>query len=176
MKEALLVIDVQNGVVQNAWHRNEVIETINKLVTKARHHKVMVIWVQHHDDYLIKGSKDWEIVEELKPLSDEIIIQKAWGDAFAETELLSLLKDNGIQGVVITGAQSDACIRMTKYGALHRGFHVKLVGDAHTTESGSFAGTEFSAQWVIAYENAVSMNSNVPDANCELVSSEDLWK
>jgi nicotinamidase-related amidase len=176
MKEALLVIDVQNGVVQNAWHRNEVIETINKLVTKARSHHVMVIWVQHHDEYLIQGSKDWQIVEELHPLSDEIIIQKTWGDAFAETDLLSVLKAHQIQRLIITGAQSDACIRMTKYGALHRGFYVRLVGDAHTTESGNFAGTEFSAQWVIAYENAVSMNSNVPDAKCELVDSSNLWQ
>ena len=176
MQEALIVIDVQNGVVQHAWRRNEVIQTIDSLVKRARSHNVPVIWVQHHDDYLIQGSKDWEIVEQLHPLKNEPVIQKAWGDSFAQTDLQSVLQSLKIQTLIITGAQSDACIRMTKYGALQRGYNVKLVGDAHATESGSYGGTQFSADWVIAYENAVSMNSNLPNASCELVDSSELWQ
>jgi len=175
MKEILLVIDVQNGVVQNAWRRNEIVETINQVVIKARSQNVPVVWVQHHDEYLIQGSKDWEIVDELRPLSGETIIQKEWGDAFADTDLLSEIQLLGAECLIIVGAQSDACIRMTKYGALYRGYSVKLVGDAHTTESGSVGGTQFTAEWIIAYENAVAMNSNIPNACCELVSSAEIW-
>ena len=47
---ALLVIDVQNGVMEGAPRRDDVIKNINMLVDKARAEHVPVIWVQHSDD------------------------------------------------------------------------------------------------------------------------------
>ncbi|MTA04690.1 MAG: isochorismatase family protein, partial [Actinobacteria bacterium] len=47
---ALIVIDVQNGVVADAFNRAEVIANINTLVTKARSKGVPVIWVQHSEE------------------------------------------------------------------------------------------------------------------------------
>ena len=55
---ALLVIDVQNGVVKGAHERDTVVANVGRLVEKARRERVPVVWVQHSDDGLAKGSDD----------------------------------------------------------------------------------------------------------------------
>ena len=64
---ALLVVDVQNGVVGGAHKRDEVVANVGSLVEKARDANVPVVWVQHSDEELTKGSDDWRIVPELAP-------------------------------------------------------------------------------------------------------------
>jgi nicotinamidase-related amidase len=64
-RTALLVIDVQNGVVGEAHRRDEVVANISTLVDQARDRGVPVVWVQHSDEELQKGSDAWEYVPEL---------------------------------------------------------------------------------------------------------------
>jgi len=56
---ALLVVDVQTGVVKDAYERGRVVANIGSLVEKARRERVAVIWVQHSDEQLALGSDDW---------------------------------------------------------------------------------------------------------------------
>ena len=65
---ALLVVDVQNGVVEGAHGRDAVVANVGSLVEKARREDVPVVWVQHSDDGLERGSDEWRIVPELSPL------------------------------------------------------------------------------------------------------------
>ena len=71
---ALLVVDVQNDVVANALHRDEVIANINTLIDTARAQEVPVIWVQHADDNLPRGSDGWQYVSELQRLDSEPLV------------------------------------------------------------------------------------------------------
>ena len=175
MKEALLVIDVQNDVVKNAWNRNGVITVIQEVVRRAREKGILVVWVQHNDEGLIKNTPEWEIVPELIPLPHESHIYKEWGNAFYDTPLHDLFKDQGIESCVLVGAQSDACIRMTKHGALELGYPVRLVTEGHTTESSRFDETLFPGEWIVAYENRMAMNTYYPNAHSDLVDLKDLW-
>jgi nicotinamidase-related amidase len=59
---ALLVVDMQNGVVANAHERDAVVSNIGRLVEKARRERVPVVWVQHSSEELAKGSDPWRIV------------------------------------------------------------------------------------------------------------------
>lgn len=131
---ALLVIDVQKDVVANAVKTSEVIANINLLISNARTLNVPVIWVQHSDDYLVKGSTGWEIVDELKPLPDDVRIYKTQPSSFAETDLQVQLESLGIKSLVITGAQTDYCVNATSNAGAELGYQVTLVSDAHTTE------------------------------------------
>jgi nicotinamidase-related amidase len=131
---ALVVIDVQNGVVANAHNRDRVLEQINMLVDKARVEHVPIVWVQHSSDELPEGSHEWEYVPELQRHDDEPLVPKRYGDSFEDTELESILARNGVGRLVVTGAQTDMCIRSTLHGAIARGYDAVLVGDAHTTE------------------------------------------
>lgn len=131
---ALLVVDVQNDVVSGAHQRDEVIKNINSLVARARAEKVPVIWVQHANAEMPVGSEAWKIVPELLPLANETIIQKIYGDSFEATELGAILDQHNVGRLVVTGAQTDACIRSTIHGAFVRGYDTTLVSDAHTTQ------------------------------------------
>ena len=132
---ALLVIDVQNGVVAGAHQRAEVIGNINTLVDRARAEDVPVIWVQHtSDDELPEGSDPWQYVDELQRDEDEPLVHKRYGDSFEDTDLESQLAARDVGRLIVTGAQTDACVRSTLHGAFTRGYDTILVGDAHTTE------------------------------------------
>ncbi|WP_369246615.1 cysteine hydrolase family protein [Streptomyces sp. R41] len=150
---ALLVIDVQNGVVDGSHNRDSVIANINTLVDKARAQDVPVIWVQHSDDGDLKrDSQNWQYVPELVRADSEPLVHKLYGDSFEDTELETLLADRGVGRLVVTGAQTDACIRSTLHGAFTRGYDVTLVGDAHTTEDLTAYGAP-SPEQVVAHTN-----------------------
>lgn len=128
---ALLVIDVQNGVVAGGHNREAVIANIGTLVDKARAEDVTVVWVQHSSDEFKAGSEPWEIVPELVRRDAEPLVHKRYGDSFEATDLESVLAEHGVGRLVVTGAQSDACVRATLHGGFVRGYDVTLVGDAH---------------------------------------------
>ena len=90
--KALLVIDVQKDVVANSVKTSQVIANINSLISIARTANAPVIWVQHSDDYLVKGSPGWEIVNDLKPLPNEVRIYKTHSSSFVETDLQANLE------------------------------------------------------------------------------------
>ena len=149
---ALLVIDVQKGVVASAHDRDGVIANIGTLIERARAENVPVIWVQHSDEELQRGSESWEYVPELVRRDDEPLVHKTYGDSFEDTDLEARLAERGVGRLVVTGAQTDACIRSTLHGAIVRGYDATLVGDAHTTEDLSAYGAPPPEQ-VIAHTN-----------------------
>jgi len=130
---ALIVIDVQNGVVAAAHQRNEVIANIAALVGRARAEGVPVVWVQHSDDELPHGSPQWQWVPELVPGKGEPLIHKRFNSSFEQTELEQVLGQLGATHVVLAGAATNWCVRATAYGALDRGYDLTLIEDAHTT-------------------------------------------
>jgi nicotinamidase-related amidase len=149
---ALVVVDVQNDVVANAHSRDEVIANIGTLIERARARHVPVIWVQHGDDDLLQGSDGWQYVPELQRLDSEPLVHKRYGDSFEDTTLESELAQRSVGRLIVTGAQTDACIRATLHGAFVRGYDTTLVADAHTTEDLSEYGLP-PADKVIAHTN-----------------------
>ncbi|AKJ12257.1 isochorismatase [Streptomyces incarnatus] len=149
---ALLVIDVQNGVVAGSPHRDDVVANINTLVGKAREAGVPVIWIQHSDDELKEGTEDWRYVPELTRQDTEPLIPKNYPDSFEDTELETVLARHKVGRLVVTGAQTDVCIRSTLHGAIVRGYDATLVADAHTTEDLTRYGAPTPEQ-VIAHTN-----------------------
>lgn len=131
---ALLVIDMQNDVVKDTYRRDTVIENINTLVARARAEKVPVIWIQHSNDNMPEGSEGWQYVSELQRLDSEPLVPKRYGDAFEDTDLETVLAGLGVGHLIVMGAETDACIHSTIYGAFARGYDVTLVSDAHTAQ------------------------------------------
>lgn len=170
---ALMVIDVQNGVVVGGHDRDTVVGNIGALVDRARAEQVPVVWVQHSDDDLEQGSDDWQIVDELSPGEEEPVVQKHYGDSFEATDLEHVLAARGVGRVVVTGAQSDACIRATLHGALVRGYDVTLVGDAHTTEDLTDYGAPAPEQ-VISHTNLYWSWATAPGRRGDVVSTDDV--
>jgi nicotinamidase-related amidase len=170
---ALLVIDVQNDVVGQAYDRDRVVANIAALVDRARAAGADVIWIQHHSDELRRGSEGWRYVDELVPAASEPLVHKAYADSFEETELEAVLAARGVGRLFVSGAQTDECIRATLHGALVRGYDATLVADAHTTEDGSPWGAPPPEQ-VIAHTNLYWGHHTAPGRVAGTVSTADV--
>ena len=168
---ALLVVDVQNGVVAGAPRRDDVVANVDTLVAKARAAGAPVVWVQHSDDGLEFGSEPWQYVPELTRGDDEPVVHKNHGDSFEATDLEALLAERAVGRLVVAGAQTDACIRSTLHGAFVRGYDVTLVSDAHTTEDLTAYGAPPPEQ-VIAHTNLYWSNQTAPGRQAEAVPTE----
>lgn len=170
---ALLVIDVQNGVVGGAYERDRVVGNVASLVDKARANAVPIVWVQHSADGLPKGSEEWQLVPELSREVDEPLVHKTYADSFEDTDLEDVLARAGIGHLVVTGAQTDECIRSTIHGGMVRGYDVTLVGDAHTTEDLSEWGAP-TPDMVIAHTNLYWQNHAAPGRSAAVCTTDEV--
>jgi nicotinamidase-related amidase len=170
---ALLVIDVQNGVVDAAVARDRVVANVGSLVEKARREKVPIIWVQHSDEQIERGSDEWKIVPELAPRESEPLIEKNYGDSFEDSSLETVLAGLGVGRLIVVGAQTDLCIRSTLHGALARGYDATLVSDAHTTEDQSEWGAPPPEQ-VIAHTNLYWTYQTAPGRTAGTVPTKEV--
>lgn len=134
-KGVLLVVDVQVGVMRDCWDAAPVIEKVSRVVDRARAEGAPVIWVQHADTELVRGSPEWRWVPELAPAAGEPLIHKRFNSSFEQTALDDELAKLGATHIVLAGAQSNWCIRATAHAALERGYDLTLVKDAHTTSA-----------------------------------------
>jgi nicotinamidase-related amidase len=170
---ALMVIDVQKSVVADAHQRDAVVARIGTLVGLARDEGVPIVWVQHSDEQLKKGSDDWEYVPELTRKESEPLVHKRFGDAFEDTDLEGLLAKAGVGRLVVTGAETDACIRSTIHGAFTRGYDVTLVADAHTTNDNSEWGAP-PPEGVIAHTNLYWQYQEAPGRTADVTQAKDV--
>jgi nicotinamidase-related amidase len=143
------------------------------MVEKARGEQVPVVWVQHSDEGLARGSDEWRIVPELRPDDGEPLIEKNYGDSFEATNLEEVLAGLGVGRLVVVGAQTDACIRSTLHGAFTRGYDATLVGDAHTTEDQTAWGAPPPEQ-VIAHTNLYWNYHSAPGRRAGTVETKDV--
>jgi len=170
---ALIVIDVQNGVVSEVHQRDVVVANINTLVDRAREEGVPIVWVQHSDEHMAIGTDAWELVPELDRQESEPLIHKTFADSFEDTDLEDVLAKAGVGRLVVSGAQTDECIRSTIHGAFVRGYDVTLVGDAHTTEDQSPWGAP-TPDKVIAHTNLYWQNHRAPGRTAGVSETKDV--
>ncbi len=170
---ALLVVDVQNGVLAGTHNRDVVVANIASLVDQARAADVPVVWVQHSSGQLPQGSEGWHYADELTPQTAEPVVHKRYGDAFEETDLEAVLAKGGIGRLIVAGAQTDECIRSTLHGAIVRGYDATLVGDAHTTEDLSEWGAP-PPDAVIAHTNLYWANHTAPGRQAGTVTTDSV--
>jgi Isochorismatase family len=170
---ALLVVDVQNAVVGGAHERDAVVANVGRLVEKARRERVPVVWVQHSDEQIVRGSDGWRIVPELTPGDAEPLIEKSYGDSFEDTTLETVLSGLGVGRLVVVGAETDACIRSTLHGAFVRGYDALLVSDAHTAQDQTAWGAPPPDQ-VIAHTNLYWTYQTAPGRTAG--TGRDQWR
>ena len=172
---ALVVVDVQVGVVADAWEAPRVIQNLARAVERARAQGVPVIWVQHSNHEMPLGSPQWQWVPELVPAVGEPLIPKAYNSAFEQTEFEATLARLGATHIVLAGAASNWCIRATAYGALDRGYDLTLVSDAHTTRTMELSdGTKIDAEVVINDLNLTMTWLGYPGRRNTTAKAEDL--
>lgn len=173
-RTALLVIDMQNGVVGEAYERDRVVANVAVLVDKARAEHVPVVWVAHSDEAgMPQGSQAWQYVDELRRDKSEPLVHKTFADSFENTDLEEVLASLQVGRLVVVGAQTDECIRSTLHGAIVRGYDATLVADAHTTEDLSQWGAP-SPDQVIAHTNMYWSGHRAPGRTAGTIDTSDV--
>jgi nicotinamidase-related amidase len=133
VKKALIIIDVQNGLMnKNLYKKEEFIQILDKAIIENKTENNEIIFIQHNSETLRTGSKEWEIYSEIFKEMDVNIIQKKHGDAFKNTELKHFLNEKGIIEITICGLVSHGCVFHTCINGIKKGFIVKLLKNGHT--------------------------------------------
>ncbi len=153
MTTALLVVDVQNGVIageQPSFQTEQVLANIASLIDQARTTQTPLVFIQHSEPiYLEVGSDEWQIHPAVAPAAGEPVVGKLVGNSFSDTPLDDMLRSQGVDHLVIAGCQTNYCINSTVRGAVELGYKVTLAGDAHTT-----VDEDVPAEQLIAEHNA----------------------
>jgi nicotinamidase-related amidase len=173
-KSALLVIDVQNGVVDGAFNLEDVIENINKAISVARKSHVPVIWVQHSDEELVLESEDWQIVPQLQPEAGERKVRKVHRSSFEATDLEDILSELRVGHLYLTGMQTNNCVRHTTHSAQERGYDVTILADAHTTTGYEWDGHTVDAEAVVNEFNDNFAGTELPGRFTRAISTSEL--
>lgn len=160
-RTALLVIDVQNWVMDEASRqprpsfykeaRETVLPNLKALVDTCRKRGIEVIYTVMENftadgrdrslDYKLsnffipKGSHDARVVDELAPAADEMVIPKTSSSLFNSTNFEYLVRNIGIDTIIVTGFLTDQCVDHTIRDGADRGFHMICVSDGCATDT-----------------------------------------
>jgi nicotinamidase-related amidase len=172
---ALVVIDVQNDVVAQAWQRDRTVAAIAATVDAARSGGVPVIWVQHSEDGGLEiDSEGWQIVPELVPADGEPHIRKRYRSSFEDTDLDAVLAGLGTSELLLCGAESNHCVRHTWHAALERGYDVLLVSDAHTCWEGDWEDLHVEGEPIVDEQNRNATQYRLPGRRSDVITSGEL--
>ncbi|MEW9573493.1 isochorismatase family protein [Rhodanobacter sp. Si-c] len=169
---AVLIIDLQPGVLEGCFDVAGVVARAGALVTRARHQGVPVVWVQHEEAEMPHGSAAWQLMPGLVPAPGEAMIRKTCCDAFVGTSLHDVLDGLDAKRLVIAGAQSDYCIRATVQRAVTEGYSIVLASDAHTTADASFGDVAISGEQIVAHTNRSIGGLACPGVTVELATHD----
>jgi nicotinamidase-related amidase len=172
MAAALLVIDLQVGVLEGCFDAKGVVARAGVLVERARVAGVPVVWVQHVDEDLRRGTPAWQLADGLVPAPGELRVDKTYYDAFAGTPLRALLEERSVRRLVVAGAQTDYCIRTTAQRAAAEGYSVVLASDAHTTTAAEVGSVALSGEQIVAHTNGYFAGLRYPDVDVGIATHD----
>jgi nicotinamidase-related amidase len=161
---ALLVIDVQKGMFAEedpVYQGEQLLETLNSLIGRARAAGTPVIYVRHNgssvQDPLHPDNPGWPIHPAIAPAAGETVVDKREPDSFYKTSPQQELEGRGIKKLIIAGLQTEFCVDTTCRRAYSLDYQITLVTDAHSTwDAGGL-----SAAQIIAHHNQMLGNSFV---------------
>mgnify|MGYP000493800290 CR=1 FL=1 len=170
---AILIIDMQKSVFTTPRYDSDgVVNRINKLSELTRKSDGIVIYIQHNgseDDNMSEGSQGWEIIDELNINKSDFKITKSACDSFYKTDLESLLNENNVKHVTITGAVTEFCVDTTIRSCLSKEFNVTVISDGHTTGNRE----HLDANTIIEHHNWTWSNLIMPSVELKVITASE---
>ena len=136
MAQALIVIDIQEGLVKdNPFDTKNFIINTKAIIQHFRDQNIEVIFIRHSEDegLLAMGSDNWQVYHELKPQENEKIFNKYYNSIFKDTELKEYLNRRNITDLTFVGMQVEFCIDTSVKVGFEYGYKITIVEDAIST-------------------------------------------
>ncbi len=174
MKSAVLVVDVQKGLFDEAprpYMADETLQVINEIIDQARKKEMPIIFIQHEtpEGPLMYGTKGWEIESKLTFLEEDIMVRKTTPDSFFRTDLQDKLSKMGIENLIICGYATEYCVDTTIRRSAALGYSVQIVANGHTTHDKDHATGELIRE----HHNTTLSNIRSFGPKIEAIKSED---
>lgn len=174
--DALLIIDMQAGMLQSdrpPRDVEEVVRRINSVADAVREAGGLVVFIQHRgapEDDFAENAPGWPILPSLERMDDDHVVSKTTCDSFYHTELDSLLKRHHVDRLFVCGWATDFCVDTTVRAAVSRDCNVTVIGDAHTAAD----RPHLDAASIIRHHNLTWQDLlTPPDRSIEVVDSSD---
>ncbi len=156
MKTALLIVDVQQGMIDEHPHDEKAfLERLKRLIGAARYGGVDVIYVQHEEGKggaLHEGEPGFLIPPIIAPQIGEMTFTKRYPNAFKETDLQKHLNARGIERIVLAGMQTEYCIDATCKAAFELGYSIVIPQKGTSTYDNQYVDAE---NLISFYENQI---------------------
>ena len=161
MNKALIIIDMQ--IMPFIWkdyggkelYRCEnLLSNVKGLIEKARGADApiyYIVYTEKGDSLRAENQPLWHVYPEVAPMDTDHLIIKYNADSFYNTELDNMLKQRGIENIVLCGVQTEYCVDTTCRSAFTHGYHIELAADGHST----FDSSDLRAEQIVRHHNAV---------------------
>ncbi|CAN5727630.1 cysteine hydrolase family protein [soil metagenome] len=176
MKHALVVIDMQQGSFGEATPRHDaagLVARLNRLAGRVRDSGGVVVFIQHDGppgDPHHPTLPGWKLLDRLDVQPRDTIIRKTSCDCFLETSLDDFLRDQAVDGLIVTGSATDYCVDTTVRSALARGYPTIAPSDGHTTAD----RPHLPAVKIIEHHNAIWADFFAPRGPAVVCSCADV--
>ena len=159
MDKAIIVVGMQKDVV--GQYCADIVSKIKKLLERARESGIPVIYacdVHYEDDFIfkklgikpcaLKGTAGAEVIDELAPKEEDIVVEKRILSAFFATDLDFTLRHRGIKRLILVGVMTEGCVLKTALDAMEIGYDVTVVEDCCSSPNskGHVVGIELLKQ------------------------------
>ena len=178
MKQALLIIDAQQELIegnneeQEVYEKERIIANINTVMEKALTERASIIFMRDVDVANGEGP-GFQIHEDIMVPPTAVIFDKAATNSFYGTPLNAYLKENNIEHLVIMGCKTEHCIDTAVRTATIHHYDVTLVGDGHTTSHSKILSAE---QIILHHNETLHGHYNVDHFSLVRHTNEDLFR
>ncbi len=172
-KTGLLVIDMQVGLFEGdpRYDADGVIERINALAGAVRAAGGRVVFIQHEDDgAYVHGAPGWKLLSSLDSRPEDIYVRKTACDSFYRSDLEKVLRERGVERLLMTGCATDFCVDTTIRSAASKDYEVVAVADGHTTKNRPY----LDAETIIRHHNSMWSGLILPGRPVKVLPTSEL--
>ena len=141
MNTALLVIDVQKGMMPHVYKADDFKNNLLLLIEKARENNIPIFYFQFIDNpkdinrfdskfWMKRGTKEAELIDEMEVKKGDFIFEKENYSAFSVKDLDKILKKKNIETLWLSGLVSHVCVQSTSDAAKEKGYEVIVIKEA----------------------------------------------
>lgn len=157
---ALLIVDMIHEFVDGKFgseRAKSIVPDVKRLIDIAREKNLLIIYAKDsHEEgdpelkvwgpHAMKGSFSSEVIDDIKPLESDVVVEKKTYDAFFETPLNDILKIRNVDKIVVAGVSTDICVMHTVAHAFFLGYETYVVNEC--TESIKESNKEFGLKYM----------------------------